>query len=71
VTGAADQIAVGPPGGGNPFADTVSVALRAPVSAALVLLAIALSIAGGSIAGLVGGWRAARMRPAEAMRQLV
>jgi ABC-type antimicrobial peptide transport system permease subunit len=62
----------GPGGGGeSPFARTISVALHAPVSASLVAMAVGLALAGGVIAGLFGGWRAARLRPADAMRQVV
>jgi len=65
---------VGPGGGGpggNPFSRTISVALHAAVTPALVATAVGLSLAGGAIAGLFGGWRAARMRPADAIRQVV
>ena len=58
-------------GGQNPFTRTISVALHAPVDLHLAGLAIALSLAGGLIAGLLGGWRAASLRPADSMRQLV
>jgi ABC-type antimicrobial peptide transport system permease subunit len=64
----------GGPGGaaeGDPFSRTVSVALHAPISAGLVAVAVGLAIAGGVIAGSFGGWRAARLRPADAMRQVV
>jgi putative ABC transport system permease protein len=62
----------GGPGGGLAGASqTISVALHAPVSISLVALAIVLSLFGGVIAGMVGGMRAARMRPADAMRQVV
>ena len=57
--------------GGNPFSRTISVALHASVTRSLVATAVGLSLAGGAIAGLFGGWRAARMRPADAMRQVV
>jgi ABC-type antimicrobial peptide transport system permease subunit len=62
----------GPPGSGgrDPFSHAVSVALHAPVSATLVGLAIGLSLLGGLLVGLVGGWRAARMRPSDAMRRV-
>ncbi|TMK87830.1 MAG: FtsX-like permease family protein, partial [Actinobacteria bacterium] len=65
---------VGPGGGGpggNPFSRTISVALHAAVTPALVATAVGLSLAGGGIAGLFGGWRAARMRPADAIRRVV
>ena len=58
-------------GGGNQFTRSVSVALHAPVSPSLIALAIGLSLVGGLIAGTLGGWRAARLRPADAMRRLV
>ena len=61
----------GGPGGANPFVRSVSVALRAPIDMRLVALAIGLSLLGGLIAGSFGGWRAARLRPADAMRQVV
>jgi ABC-type antimicrobial peptide transport system permease subunit len=62
----------GPGGAGdNPFARSISVALHAPVSPSLVAVAVGLALAGGVIAGLFGGWRAARLRPADAMRQVV
>jgi len=51
-------------------APTVSVALTAPVSIRLALIAVALAIAGGLLAGALGGWRAARLRPADALRRL-
>jgi putative ABC transport system permease protein len=64
--------ALGAGGGGalQSLADpvhTVSVTLTAPVTAGTVLLAVALAIAGGLLAGSFGGWRAARLRPAAAL----
>jgi ABC-type antimicrobial peptide transport system permease subunit len=35
-----------------------------------VLVAVGLAIAGGLLAGAFGGWRAARLRPAEALRRV-
>jgi ABC-type antimicrobial peptide transport system permease subunit len=40
------------------------------VTLTVVLLAVGLAIAGGLIAGSIGGWRAARLRPAAAMTQV-
>jgi ABC-type lipoprotein release transport system permease subunit len=59
-------------GGGLPEAlsNTVSVPLNATVSLALVTLAIGLAVLGGLVAGTFGGWRAARLRPAEALRRV-
>ncbi|KRC95692.1 MULTISPECIES: ABC transporter permease [unclassified Streptomyces] len=65
----------GGPGGGGGFgrrtaARTLDVALTAPVSVATVAVAVALAVAGGLIAGAFGGWRASRLRPADALRRV-
>jgi putative ABC transport system permease protein len=49
---------------------TVTVTLTAPVTVRVIVLAVALAIGGGIIAGLFGGWRAARMRPASALAKV-
>ena len=49
---------------------SVTVHLTAPLSLEILALAVALAIAGGLIAGIFGGWRAARLRPAEALRRV-
>jgi ABC-type antimicrobial peptide transport system permease subunit len=60
--------------GFNPFgqgaisAGSTDVVLGAPVEAGVVVLAISLAIVGGLLAGAGGGLRAARLRPAEALR---
>ncbi|GIH19534.1 ABC transporter permease [Rugosimonospora africana] len=46
---------------------TVAVHMTAPVTVTAIVLAIILAIAGGLIAGSFGGWRAARLRPVEAL----
>jgi ABC-type antimicrobial peptide transport system permease subunit len=51
-------------------AQTVTVQLAAPISLNLVLLAVGLALAGGLLAGALGGWRASRLRPADALRRL-
>jgi ABC-type antimicrobial peptide transport system permease subunit len=72
--GGAGASFAGPPrfagGGDDPFTKTIDLALTAPVSVQLVALALALAIAGGVVAGSVGGWRASRLRPADAMRSM-
>ncbi|MDR6975657.1 ABC-type lipoprotein release transport system permease subunit [Streptomyces sp. 3330] len=68
----------GPGGGGGGFggpgrqtaAKTLDVALTAPVSATTVAVAVGLAVAGGLIAGAFGGWRASRLRPADALRRV-
>jgi putative ABC transport system permease protein len=52
---------------GPATASTVAVHLTAPVTVTAIVLAVALAIAGALIAGSFGGWRAARLRPAEAL----
>ena len=51
-------------------AHTVSVHLTAPVTLGAVALAVLLAIAGGLIAGSLGGWRAVRLRPAAALARV-
>jgi ABC-type antimicrobial peptide transport system permease subunit len=58
----------GPFGQGSVTAGSTDVVLGAPVDPGLLLLAIGLAIAGGLLAGAAGGLRAARLRPAQALR---
>ncbi|MEV6312832.1 ABC transporter permease [Streptomyces sp. NPDC051840] len=64
----------GPMGGGGPGRQTASktldIALTAPVSLTTILVAVGLAVAGGLIAGAFGGWRASRLRPADALRRV-
>ena len=46
------------------------VPLDAPVDLGLVALAVGLALLGGLVAGAAGGLRAARLRPADALRHL-
>jgi putative ABC transport system permease protein len=64
------QALPGPFGQGAVTSGSTTVSLTAPVSAALVALAVALALAGGLIAGAVGSLRAARLRPADALRHI-
>jgi ABC-type antimicrobial peptide transport system permease subunit len=67
-------------GGGGGFAGprrlasaattTVHVPLTATVTIGAVVAAVALAIVGGLIAGAFGGWRAARLRPADALTRV-
>ncbi|OXY94249.1 ABC transporter permease [Streptomyces diastatochromogenes] len=65
---------MGGPGGGGPgqqaTKNTLEIALTAPVSLTTIALAVGLAVAGGLIAGAMGGWRASRMRPADALRSV-
>ncbi|WP_020115963.1 ABC transporter permease [Streptomyces canus] len=64
----------GGPGGGGPgqqsAQNTMEIALSAPVSMTAIALAVGLAVTGGLIAGALGGWRASRMRPADALRSV-
>ena len=63
-------------GGGGAFSrpstasHTVAVHLSPSVSTNVILLAVLLAVAGGLIAGIFGGWRAARLRPAAALSKV-
>jgi ABC-type antimicrobial peptide transport system permease subunit len=46
------------------------VHLTAPVTLNIIILAVVLAVAGGLIAGILGGWRAARLRPAAALARV-
>ncbi|MFE6165808.1 ABC transporter permease [Streptomyces sp. NPDC056486] len=67
----------GGPGGGGPggalresASKALDISLTAPVSATTIVLAVGLAVAGGLIAGAFGGWRASRLRPADALRRV-
>ncbi len=76
--GGGDGFGGGGGGGGGGFFNhaattanhTVTVPLSAPVSTNVILLAVVLAVAGGLIAGMFGGWRAARLRPAAALSKV-
>ncbi|MFF0459777.1 ABC transporter permease [Streptomyces mexicanus] len=57
-------------GPGRQAAKSLEVALTAPVGLTTVVVAVALAVAGGLIAGAFGGWRASRLRPADALRRV-
>lgn len=56
--------------GGAGGLHTVYVHLIAQVQAEAIILAVCLAIAGGLVAGVFGGWRAASLRPAAALRRV-
>ena len=60
----------GPAGPAEAAEATTNVVLGAPVDPSLVLLAVGLAALGGLIAGAAGAARAARLRPAEALRSV-
>jgi ABC-type lipoprotein release transport system permease subunit len=65
--GPGGPVRVGGPGGG---AQSVLVHLTAPLQAHTILIALLLALAGGLVAGGFGAWRAARLRPADALRSV-
>lgn len=58
------------PGARDAAGKALDVALTAPVSLATIGLAVGLAVLGGLIAGGFGGWRASRLRPADALRRV-
>jgi putative ABC transport system permease protein len=65
----------GGPGGRGGFGaaavETASdVVLNAPVTLSVLGIAVGLAVLGGLLAGAFGGWRASRLRPAEALRSV-
>ncbi|MGW1889609.1 ABC transporter permease [Streptomyces sp. NPDC002004] len=62
----------GGPGGALPRAagKSVDIALTAPIGTTTLVLAVGLAVAGGLVAGAFGGWRASRLRPADALRRV-
>jgi putative ABC transport system permease protein len=58
------------PIGGAAQARTVSVPLHPSVTAGMIVLAVILAVAGGLLAGSLGSWRIARLRPADALSRV-
>jgi putative ABC transport system permease protein len=56
--------------GAGAAAHPTTVHLSAPVTVNVIILAVVLAVAGGLIAGMLGGWRAARLRPAAALARV-
>ena len=73
VTGPAADVVAGGAGGrfGLGAADDAAgqaVSVGAPIDLGLLLIGVALALLGGMVAGAIGGLRAARLSPSEAMR---
>jgi len=68
--------AMGMPGGGGGFgqaaaeAVTSDIVLQVPVTLSVILIAVGLAVLGGLLAGAIGGWRASRLSPSEALRSI-
>ncbi|MGP4112494.1 ABC transporter permease [Streptomyces sp. 4N509B] len=59
-----------PPGGADAGGQSVDIGLTAPVSVSMLAIAVGLAVAGGLVAGSFAAWRAARLRPADALRRV-
>jgi putative ABC transport system permease protein len=57
-------------GAGTARTATSTVSLDAPIGLSILLIGFALALLGGLIAGTVGAMRAARLRPADALRNV-
>ena len=58
-------------GGGGVLSQTAAdIVLQAPLTLWVVVAAVGLAVLGGLVAGVFGGWRAARLSPAEALRSV-
>jgi ABC-type lipoprotein release transport system permease subunit len=67
------QMGGGPAGGGGfmgAVQQTTDIVLTAPVTVWVVVAAVGIAVLGGLVAGAFGGWRAARLSPAEALRSV-
>ncbi|MFF5792141.1 ABC transporter permease [Paeniglutamicibacter sp. NPDC012692] len=60
----------GPAAAANAVGSAAEVVLNLPITPMVGAVAVAIAIAGGLLAGILGGWRAARLRPAEALRSV-
>jgi ABC-type antimicrobial peptide transport system permease subunit len=63
----------GPTGGGGQMFQTqqaADIVLQAPFTPWVLIAAVGLAVLGGLVAGAFGGWRAARLSPAEALRSV-
>ncbi|MBN9213393.1 MAG: hypothetical protein ABS62_09975 [Microbacterium sp. SCN 70-200] len=60
--------AVGGGGFGTTAQTATDIVLNAPLSVWIIVAALLLAVAGGLVAGAFGGWRAAKLSPAEALR---
>jgi putative ABC transport system permease protein len=70
IPGGARQFGFGAFRHADPAAHSVAVHLTASVSPGVIVLAVLLAVAGGIVAGIFGGWRAARLRPADALSKV-
>lgn len=60
----------GPGGVGQAASQAADIVLSAPVTPVVVVAAVGIAVLGGVLAGAFGGWRAARLSPAAALRSV-
>jgi putative ABC transport system permease protein len=66
------QQTLAPQGSIHPFINhSVLIPLSPSITIGWIVLAVVLAVAGGLLAGALGGWRIARLRPADALNQAV
>jgi putative ABC transport system permease protein len=74
ATATGQRVETAGPGGSQSFTPTanhtVSVPLHASVTVGVIVLAVALAVAGGLLAGTFGSWRIGRLRPAAALARV-
>jgi ABC-type antimicrobial peptide transport system permease subunit len=57
-------------GFGQAAAQATDIVLSAPITPVVVIAAVGIAVLGGVLAGAFGGWRAARLNPAAALRSV-
>ncbi|MDQ1138410.1 putative ABC transport system permease protein [Microbacterium sp. SORGH_AS 1204] len=60
----------GPGGFGQAASQATEIVLSAPVTPVVVVAAVGIAVLGGVLSGAFGGWRAARLSPAAALRSV-
>jgi putative ABC transport system permease protein len=73
LTATTAGVGIGTPIGGltgGAVAITRSVPMSVPITTSTIVIGVAVALAGALLAGAVGGWRAARLSPTEALRDL-
>lgn len=60
----------GPGGFGQAASQATDIVLSAPITPVVVVAAVGIAVLGGVLAGAFGGWRAARLSPAAALRSV-
>jgi putative ABC transport system permease protein len=69
--GSAGQVPPGTGQGSNAAAASLStIQIHIPIEFTIIGIAVGLAIVGGLLAGAIGGWRASRLSPAEALRSV-